>query len=285
MKGAMTSVKEAGAGFSGIIAFMANLKIMDLIFKPINAILKVFLTAIMIPLLPVLMPITEALMEMMPAFEKLGTLIGEGLAEIISLIVPMILMLMDAFVDELLPVLEEIIPIVMEFALILMEALMPTIMELLPPILQIVGLLARLFVVFMPLLIPIGRMIGFLMKLFLRFSFLLPILNLIITVLGPLLKFLSQLAWVLEKLMGKIPGFQAGTRDIGMEPTLAILHPHEAVLTATETRALALGKAGARGAGGGAQTFNIAVDLRNSVTAREDWLAEKIREVMWEEFG
>lgn len=285
MKGAMGEVKGAAGGLSGIMDFMKNLKILNIIFKPISALIKVFMNAILVPLIPVLQPIFDGVMAMIPMFEKIGGLIGEGLADVLGVLIPVIMDIIMTIMEAVMPALEEIIPMIMEIIMILVEAAIPVIEELMPFIIMIISLIGELLVAFMPILVIVAKVIGMLMSLLTKSGVLSIIMKAILFVLEPLTRFLTWIFGILENILTLGMGsFQAGTRDVGAEPTLAVLHPHEAVLTATEARELAMGKPMERGAKrGGGNIITVNIDMKQALIPNEAYLAEKIREVLWEE--
>ena len=123
MKDTMKTMASQGL-LSAITNFIMNLKVVQMIMKPINALFKVFINAVMKPLFPVLQPLIKALMRMMPIIEELGTLIGERLAVFMEALMPFIIELIDMLVDDIIPLVMEII---VEF-----DFLIPIFLELIP---------------------------------------------------------------------------------------------------------------------------------------------------------
>ena len=151
MKKGMDSMK--GMNFQGIMQFVMQLKVVQYLLKPITALFKVFINAIMKPLYPILKPIVNALLKLMPLAEELGTLLGEFLGEKLEPLIPLILDIIDAFA-ELAPIIMEVIFIFLELNFGLLYELLPTILTLLPPIMMLVGSLMELFVAIWPIIRP-----------------------------------------------------------------------------------------------------------------------------------
>ena len=122
MKGAMGALKATPWG--AVAGFVMNLKVVQMILKPINALFKVFVNAVMKPLFPILQPLIKALMGLMPIIEELGTLIGERLAMFLEALMPFIIEFIDILADDIIPLVMEII---VEF-----DFLIPIFIELIP---------------------------------------------------------------------------------------------------------------------------------------------------------
>lgn len=140
----------------GLMSFVMNLKIVQVIMKPLNALFKVFVNAVMKPLFPVIKPLIKALLSLMPIVEKLGTIIGEFLAEAITAIMPFLEQIFVILVDELMPALAEFEPLLYELIPILIE-LMPLVVLLvraLVMVIQAVSWLVRWLYGSSPGLIP-----------------------------------------------------------------------------------------------------------------------------------
>jgi len=185
MKDAMDSTSKAGSGgFQGIMDFIMNLKVMDVILKPIMALVKVFMASVMQPLYPILKMVGDAIMKFMPFVQKLGEMLGQVIAKILEKLIPILVQLMD---------------------------------EMGPPLFEILMLVADLIVELLPLLDIVFELVKIVMDLDKEFGlmkYLMIGIHIVAKALGIAIKFVSGWVKTVVGLFfghspGLIPGFEA----------------------------------------------------------------------------
>lgn len=124
MKGTFGEMKGAASSLMPMMKILGVMKFLGPLLKPINAILKVLMASIFKPLMPIFNTIGKMLMGLMPMIEQLGTMIGENLADILTMIMPLIQILIEKIAPPIIRLIMVGLGLLFKF-MPLLEALFP----------------------------------------------------------------------------------------------------------------------------------------------------------------
>ena len=288
MKGAYSELGSLGQSdvFSSIIGFVKSIKELGLIFKPMSALLKVFMHGFMKPFMPLLKALSQILISWIPAFQEAGEAVGN----FVLLLGRLVIAIRDG-------------SIAIDYSIGRFDSLQDAIRAFL------VGLwneFAGISGAGETASISINNLDTSMINLDTTLDTNIIKVDKMNTkwegtnlVLGDTIDLLSIIEdYDIPSLDDGGGGggdggdgdggdgddwwdpwdvlpFQKGTMDVGPEPVMGILHPHEAVVAADK-----------KDEAFGGKTININIDLRGAVIAdayAEEKLARRLKRIIWEE--
>jgi len=142
-----------------LLNFLEQFKFIEYILKPVNALLKTFITAFSIPIIHIMQPLVEILVDLVPLFFEAGKVAGQWLVDNITLFVEWLIELFNVFVNNILPNLGSIITQFSDLANIFIKNVLPALLPLIPQITEFAITIVNLLTSITPILPNINKLI------------------------------------------------------------------------------------------------------------------------------
>jgi len=296
---------------SQIMQFVKQLKFIEYIMKPVNALFKAFLSGFSIPIIEASKPLVQILTDLIPLFREAGLIAGQWLVDNIGFLVVWLIELFTVFMEDIVPILPDLITNFFNFSDIVLSKILPGLIPLIPQLFDLSISFLDLLGATSPLLKPLTDFTIQLVRLLEEITPLIPLIETFVSILEAslsafddytnildstitLIEEVYQLIQDLEDLLDDldidlgdykldipgtdieipipIPGAQHGAYTNNYEG-LIYAHPHEYIIPEDKITS------------GG---ITIIMDLSDSVIADDyslNKLLSKIKRTIWTELG